>query len=73
MKLNKDQRGQTSVEYILMVAALVAVMSSIFGIVRERFIGDGQCNGANQSLMCRINGIWNADNPMVFKTYRFLN
>lgn len=65
----KNQRGQTSIEYILMIAAVVAIMASVFGVLRERFIGDGDCNGNPDTLMCRLNATWDASNPGVFKFY----
>lgn len=65
----KNQRGQTSVEYVLMIAAIVAVMFSVFGIFKDRFVGDGNCPTPQASLMCRLNSLWEADDPSVFKTY----
>ncbi len=64
-----NQRGQTSVEYILMVAAIVAIMSSVFGIVRDRFVGDGNCPSPDASLMCRMNALWKSEDPLVFKYF----
>lgn len=69
MDMFRNQRGQTSVEYILMIAAVVAIMSSVFGILRDRFIGDGNCTGNPNTLMCRLNAVWDASNPGVFKYY----
>lgn len=77
MDLNKQnrqmkyryQKGQTSVEYILMVAAMIAVMASVFGVIKDRFIGDGNCPTPEASLMCRLNSLWKSDNPGDFKFY----
>ncbi len=63
------QRGQTSVEYILMVAAMIAVMSSIFTLIRQEFIGDGTCPNREASLMCRLTSLWESDNPADFKVF----
>lgn len=63
------QKGQTSVEYILMVAAMIAVMSSVFGVIKERFVGDDSCPTPQESLMCRLNSLWKSDNPEDFKAY----
>tara|TARA_R110002049_G_scaffold210665_2_gene381764 strand:+ start:1333 stop:1572 length:240 start_codon:yes stop_codon:yes gene_type:complete len=65
------QKGQASVEYILMVAAMVAVMASVFGIIRERFIGDGDCPTPESSLMCRLTSLWESDNPGDFKRFPY--
>ena len=65
----KNQKGQTSIEYVLMIAAIVAIMSSVFGLVRERFVGDGQCVAASESLMCRLNNLWQSGDPSVFKRF----
>ena len=63
------QKGQTSVEYILMIAAIIAIMSSVFKIIEERFIGDKNCPNPQASLMCRLNSLWKSDNPADFKAY----
>lgn len=52
-----------------MVAAIVAIMSSVFGLFKERFIGDGSCPTPQASLMCRLNSLWKADNPGDFKVF----
>lgn len=65
----RNQNGQTSVEYILMVAAMIAVMASVFGIIKERFVGDGSCPTPEASLMCRLNSLWKSDNPGDFKRF----
>ncbi len=40
--LIKHNRGQTSVEYIMMVIVIVTVITSVFGIVKKNLIGDGK-------------------------------
>tara|TARA_R110000868_G_scaffold248282_1_gene504654 strand:- start:62 stop:271 length:210 start_codon:yes stop_codon:yes gene_type:complete len=67
--MHKNQRGQTSVEYILMIAAIVGIMFSVFGIFKQRFVGDGNCPNPQASFMCRLNAIWEADDPGAFKRY----
>jgi Flp pilus assembly pilin Flp len=56
----KNNKGQAAVEYILMVAVVVAMITSIFGVVRRRFLGDAsKCNlAANRKMLsCKINGV----------------
>jgi Flp pilus assembly pilin Flp len=56
----KNNKGQAAVEYILMVAVVAAMVTSIFGIVKRRFLGDAsKCNQAANSklLTCKINNI----------------
>jgi Flp pilus assembly pilin Flp len=69
MKTFKNQRGQTSVEYVLMIAAIVAVMASVFGIIKDRFVGDANCPTPDTSMMCRLNSLWRSDDPSVFKYF----
>jgi uncharacterized protein (UPF0333 family) len=48
------KKGQTSVEYILLLMAIVAIMSSVMKIVKDRFLGTGDCSGGNQSIICKF-------------------
>jgi uncharacterized protein (UPF0333 family) len=48
------QKGQTSVEYILLLMAIVAIMSSVMKIVKDRFLGTGECNAASTSVICKF-------------------
>lgn len=56
----KKNSGQAAVEYILMVAVVAAMVTSIFGIVKRRFLGDiSKCDQGTNSKMitCKINNI----------------
>jgi hypothetical protein len=55
-----NQKGQTAVEYIFLIAVMVSVITSIFAVIKKRYLGDiSQCqNGASKTqLICKINGI----------------
>lgn len=46
MKLKKaisNQKGQTSVEYILLVASVTIIILSVLNIVQEKLVGTGNC------------------------------
>lgn len=48
------ESGQTSVEYILMLAVLVVIITSIMGSIQERLIGETPCADTDNSLGCTI-------------------
>ncbi len=52
--LNNDH-GQTSVEYILLLAAMITIITSILSSVRNRLIANQDtCLDTNQSIGCVI-------------------
>ena len=53
------EKGQTSVEYILMLAVVALMATKVFGWVREGLLEDaGNCTRASTSLICQLEGIW---------------
>ena len=66
--MKKKQRGQTSLEYLLMIAAIMGVMNSVLGIVRDRLVGDGRCDINSDTYLCQLNRMWST-NPGNFKFY----
>jgi hypothetical protein len=54
------QKGQTSIEYVMMMAVVVALAVSIMGIVRERVLGPGgECPPGDKSILCSFENIFN--------------
>jgi hypothetical protein len=59
-KLSKGEKGQTVVEYILMLLVMTSLVSSILIYVKRRYLGDPQkCQvAANRNLLlCKINAL----------------
>ncbi|OUR95310.1 hypothetical protein A9Q84_15845 [Halobacteriovorax marinus] len=55
MSLVKNENGQTAVEYILLLAVMVAIMTSILATVRTRILGDSaNCTPASRSVICNF-------------------
>lgn len=55
------KKGQASVEYILMLVVIIAVISSVFAIVKKNLIGDGKgCSGPTNSkaFYCKFKDIY---------------
>lgn len=65
-----NQKGQTAIEYVLLLMVVVVMIISVMGIVRERFLGDPEnCDGAGrQSIACIISGKFKPDQ---WKFYSF--
>lgn len=60
-KLSKNEKGQTSVEYILLVAAMAAVIFSIFSGLKDRILpGATPCPDADKSLGCQLSRVVNS-------------
>ena len=54
------QKGQTIVEYILLLLVMVSIITSILGVIRTRYLGDAtKCDkpAFSKTLLCKINGI----------------
>ena len=56
--LNKDV-GQTSVEYIFLIAVIISIMFSAFQLLKEKVLADiGNCSRASTSLICQFENRW---------------
>lgn len=58
--LNNDEKGQSIVEYILMLLVVTSLVSSLLVYVKKRYLGDPtKCEtAANKGLfLCKINAI----------------
>nr|BDT28483.1 Flp family type IVb pilin [Bacteriovorax sp. HI3] len=54
----RNQKGQTAVEYILLLVVVTAIVTSLFGYIKTRYLGNiDQCsNPSNKGkLLCKIN------------------
>ncbi len=58
MKL--DAKGQTAVEYILMLLVMASVISSLLIYIKKNYLGDlSKCTQAanNKTLLCKIKNL----------------
>ena len=58
--LNKCQKGQTVIEYLLMLLVMVSIITSIFGYIKTKYLGDAtKCDKPQnaKTLLCKINSI----------------
>lgn len=47
--------GQTTVEYILLIGMIAIIAASLFPLIRDNMIGDGQCFGVDRDkVICRM-------------------
>jgi len=72
------EKGQTAVEYILLFAVVAVMLMSLMRYVQQRVLGnpddcEGQ-TGPNQSMTCKIYGIFNSytGDYSKFRYYRIL-
>lgn len=71
----KNQKGQTIVEYILMLLVMVTMITSLLTYIKSKYLGDlTKCETAanKRTLLCKINGILTpAEGEKKFQYYRF--
>ncbi len=61
-KFRSSELGQTSVEYILMLVVVVALMFTVMGMVRNFLVTEsGECNPGDQALVCKVQGLFGND------------
>ena len=62
-----SSKGQTSVEYIFMLAVSAVLVKSASGIIQDRLIGDaGKCTKQSESILCKFENITNFGNFRYF-------
>ena len=52
--------GQTVIEYILMLLVMVTIITSLLGMIKNKYLGDAtKCDksGYSKTLLCKINAI----------------
>lgn len=52
-----NDKGQSAIEYVLLVAAMAAILFSIMGYVKNKMVAT-DCAVNGDSLGCRIQGIY---------------
>lgn len=54
-KLVSGAQGQTSVEYVLMLIVVVALMFTVMGMVRNFLVTEtGECRPGDKALVCKV-------------------
>jgi Flp pilus assembly pilin Flp len=72
----KNDKGQTAVEYILLLVVVASVITSLAAYMKNRFLGDSlQCDKPQNKakLLCKINSFYEPRNGQEkrFKYYPF--
>ncbi len=50
-----NNKGQTAVEYLFLIAVLAIILISLLPVVTEKLIGNGNCRGQDQDkLLCQL-------------------
>jgi Flp pilus assembly pilin Flp len=55
----KNQKGQTAIEYILLLLVMVSIITSLLAYIKNKYLGNAdQCNttASKATLLCKING-----------------
>lgn len=66
-----NEKGQTSVEYVLMIAVVVTLLMSIMGIVRTAILGDAKnCSPQSTAIICTFERAFNMDDLRFFTIRR---
>lgn len=69
--LLSNKLGQTSVEYILMVAVMSTIGFSIMKIVKERILQDAdKCTESSKSLVCMFQTLYDRRDFVYFTILR---
>lgn len=56
----RDDKGQTVVEYLLLLVVMATLISSLLGTIKTRYLGDAtKCDNPafSKTLLCKINNI----------------
>jgi uncharacterized protein (UPF0333 family) len=71
-KNNLDNKGQTAVEYILLLLAMVTVIVSLIGYIRKHYLGDiSKCTGTERTIVCTTSRIFSPGYGGTQKKFQF--
>jgi Flp pilus assembly pilin Flp len=54
----QDESGQVVVEYTMLIAVIVTLIITVFGIIKERFVADDNCSAQTLNPVCAISGAY---------------
>lgn len=64
------QKGQGSVEYILMILTISVIVWSVMGKLQDYFTGNAEnCNASSTSFICMVKKAFTPDGAQPFKYY----
>jgi len=64
-------KGQTAVEYLLLLLVVVSLIYTLSGRVYKYFLGDmNSCTKNSRSFVCRLYNIYNIENYRYFQLRR---
>ena len=67
----RNERAQTSVEYIFMLVVVLTIIFSLMGMVRNFLITEsGECTPSDQALVCKLQRSFTPSND--YKYFRLL-
>ncbi|WP_290730974.1 class III signal peptide-containing protein [Halobacteriovorax sp. JY17] len=67
----KSNKGQTSVEYIMLIAVMVTIMGSVLGTVRSAILGDARnCAPDSKAIVCSFERSFNVEDLRYFTIKR---
>ncbi|ATH07998.1 hypothetical protein BIY24_08545 [Halobacteriovorax marinus] len=71
MKFLKGQRGQTSVEYVMLIAVMVTIMGSVLQTVKSSILGDARnCAPNSTAIVCSFQRSFNIEDLRYFTIRR---
>ncbi|WP_372655604.1 hypothetical protein [Halobacteriovorax sp.] len=67
----KSNKGQTSVEYVMLIAVMVTIMGSVLQIVKSSILGDAQnCAPNSTAIVCSFQRSFNVEDLRYFTIKR---
>ena len=66
-----DDKGQTAVEYLLLLAVMIAISISVFGVIKEQVLaGANNCTPEQKSLVCQFHRVFSHGQFRYFRLVR---
>ncbi|WP_127716222.1 Flp family type IVb pilin [Halobacteriovorax sp. HLS] len=66
-----DNKGQTSVEYVLMIAVVVTMLMSVMDIVKTSILGEAKnCAPQSKAIICTFERAFNFEDLRYFTIRR---
>lgn len=67
----KSEKGQTSVEYVMLIVVMVTIMTSVLQIVKSSILGDAQnCAPNSTAIICSFEKSFNVEDLRYFTIKR---
>jgi len=69
-----SKKGQAVIEYILLISAMVAIITSLMGYVKKKYFGDAtKCDSqaSKKTILCGISHAFNPGGPKRFQYFPF--